>query len=75
VEPTVPPGPPAEPEPARLMTAQEVADRLGVSSALVLRWAHEGLLRSIRLPGPGGDTLRFRPEDVAGWLTDGSADA
>lgn len=48
--------------PARLLSAKQVADRLGVRTERVRELAREGHLRSIRLTALGNH--RFRPEDV-----------
>jgi excisionase family DNA binding protein len=56
---------------ARLLTAREVAEMVGVRSAeTVLRWTREGKLPAIRLPG---GALRYRESDLEAccdaWLT------
>jgi excisionase family DNA binding protein len=48
-----------------LLTARAVADLLGVSSETVLRWTRRGELPGIRLPG---GAIRFREEEIDGWL-------
>ena len=48
-----------------LLTARQVADRLGVSTETVLRWTRRGDLPGFRLPG---GALRFREDDLAEWL-------
>jgi excisionase family DNA binding protein len=58
-----------------LLTTTEVARRLRVSVATVNRYAREGDLRAIVLPG---GQRRYRPEDVDALLvpaepTDGAA--
>ena len=50
---------------ARLLTAREVADLLGVSTESVLRWTRAGKLPAIRLPG---GALRYRDADLEVWL-------
>ena len=52
----------------RLLTAREVAERLGVSAETVLRYTRAGELRGIRLPGTTRGRLRYRPEEVEAWL-------
>jgi excisionase family DNA binding protein len=47
-----------------LLTAREVADRLGLTPATVLRWARAGELPGFRL----GRALRFREADLEAWL-------
>jgi excisionase family DNA binding protein len=49
-----------------LLTARQVADRLGVSAETVLRWTRRGDLPGFRLPG---GALRFREDDLDEWLT------
>lgn len=51
----------------RLLTARDVAGRLGVSAETVLRWTRAGTLPAIRLPG---GALRYREADLDGWLAD-----
>jgi excisionase family DNA binding protein len=48
-----------------LLTARQVADRLGVSAETVLRWTRRGELPGFRLPG---GALRFREDDLDQWL-------
>ena len=48
-----------------LLTARQVADRLGVSTETVLRWTRRGDLPGFRLPG---GALRFREDDLEHWL-------
>jgi len=43
------------------LTASQVADRLGVHQATVIRWADEGRLPYYLTPG---GRRRFRPEDI-----------
>ena len=50
---------------ARLLTAREVADVLGVSSETVLRWTRRGDLAAIRLPS---GAIRYREADLDAWL-------
>lgn len=50
---------------ARLITARELAGRLGVSSETVLRWARRGDIPAIKLPGGG---IRFDENEVERWL-------
>lgn len=49
----------------RLLTAREVAERLGVSSETVLRYVRKGILPAIRLPG---GAIRFREDWLEDWL-------
>ncbi len=58
-------------EPA-LLTTGEVADRCGVSTATVRRWATAGQLKSVRLPG---GHRRYTPEAVDAVLTLDCTDA
>ena len=51
----------------RLLTAREVADELGVTTRTVLRWTRAGVLPGYRI---GGRALRFRADEVAGWLAE-----
>lgn len=51
-----------------LLTARQVADRLGVTAETVLRWTRAGDLPAIRLPGTVRGRLRYRPDDVAAWI-------
>jgi excisionase family DNA binding protein len=48
-----------------LLTARELAERLGVSAETVLRWTRRGELPAIRLPG---GAIRFQENQVDGWF-------
>ena len=48
-----------------LLTAREVAGRLGVSTETALRWTRNEVLPGFRLPG---GALRYREADIADWL-------
>jgi excisionase family DNA binding protein len=50
---------------ARLLTAREVSEGLGVSAETVLRWTRRGELPAIRLPG---GAIRYRADDLDDWL-------
>lgn len=50
--------------PSRLLTLQDAADLMNVSSRFVRAAAHEGLITTVRL----GRLVRFRPEDVEAYL-------
>ncbi len=50
---------------SRLLTTREVADRLGLSSATVLRRWRAGELPGYRL---GSNVLRFDEGDIESWL-------
>lgn len=56
----------------RLRTARDVAELLGVSTETVLRWTRRGELSAIRLPG---GALRYRRDEIEGWLEARSTDA
>ncbi len=49
----------------RLLTAREVADRLGVSTETVLRWTRRGEMPAFKLPG---GAIRYRDVDLDDWL-------
>ena len=49
----------------RLLTAREVAHRLGMSAETVLRWRRRGELPGRVLPG---GAIRFRQDDLEAWL-------
>jgi excisionase family DNA binding protein len=49
----------------RLLTAREVAERLNVSPAAILRWAARGELPSFKFPG---GAVRFDPDALDHWL-------
>ena len=51
--------------PPRLLTLQDAADLLNVSSRFVRAAAHEGLITTVRL----GRLVRFRQEDLEAYLT------
>ena len=52
--------------PARLLAVGEVARFLGVHSSTVRRWEKRGLLKSYAIGL--GNNLRFKQEDVLGFL-------
>jgi excisionase family DNA binding protein len=49
----------------RLLTARELAERLGVSTETVLRWARRGRLPAVYL---SSRAIRFREADIDAWL-------
>jgi excisionase family DNA binding protein len=49
----------------RLLTARDVAERLGVSPETVLRWTRRGDLPAFRLPS---GQIRYREDDLEAWL-------
>jgi excisionase family DNA binding protein len=49
----------------RLVTARQVAERLGVNVETVLRWTRRGELPAIRLPG---GALRYDEDELDAWL-------
>ncbi|MHB1064216.1 MAG: excisionase family DNA-binding protein [Georgenia sp.] len=52
------------PQPIRLLTMGEAADRLGVSTRFVRMAVRDGLISTVRL----GRLVRFRPEDVEQYI-------
>jgi len=54
----------------RLLTGRQVADRLGVSTKTVLRWALDGQLPSIRL---SSRAIRFPEDALDAWLMERTA--
>jgi excisionase family DNA binding protein len=52
----------------RLLTAREVAELLGLSTATVLDWFEAGRLPGFRLGGRKGGPVRFRREEVEAVL-------
>ena len=48
----------------RLLTARDVADRLGLSTETVLSWVRRGDLPAFRL----GRAIRFREDELDAWL-------
>jgi excisionase family DNA binding protein len=51
----------------RLLTAREVAARLGVSTETVLRWTRARKLPGFRMPG---GALRYLDEELEAWLAE-----
>jgi excisionase family DNA binding protein len=49
----------------RLVTARELAELLGISTATVLDWWEAGRLPGFKL---NGHAVRFRPSEVETWL-------
>jgi excisionase family DNA binding protein len=52
----------------RLLTAREVAERLGFSTDTVLRWTREGKLRGYRVSGTKHGRLRYDEDDLEAQL-------
>lgn len=50
-----------------LLTARQVAELLGVSTATVLRWTREDKLPGFRLPS---GAIRYRDADIQRWVED-----
>jgi len=48
-----------------LLTAREVAERLGISVTTALRWTRRGELPGFRLPG---GALRYEEDELEAWL-------
>jgi excisionase family DNA binding protein len=57
---------------ARLLTARDLAERLGVSTETILRWTRRGELPAVRLPG---GAIRYREEELEAWLDERAAPA
>lgn len=55
----------------RLLTAREVAEHLGVSPDVLLRWVRASKIPAVKLPGGG---IRFREEDLEEWLEEHSTE-
>jgi excisionase family DNA binding protein len=51
-----------------LLTARQVADRLGFSVDTVLRWTREGKLRGYRISGTAHGRLRYLEDDLEALL-------
>lgn len=49
----------------RLLTAREVADRLGVSTGALLRWTRAGLVPAVKLPS---GAVRYERAQIDAWL-------
>lgn len=64
---------PTEPDPTgveRLLTAQEIADRLRVSDKWIYKAAADRKLPSVKM----GRYLRFRAADVQSWIERGGTE-
>jgi excisionase family DNA binding protein len=48
----------------RLLTASELADRLGFAAGTIVDWAERGTIPAFKL----GGRLRFRESEVLAWL-------
>jgi excisionase family DNA binding protein len=58
----------------RLLTARQVAARLGLSAETILRWTRRSDLPGFKLPG---GAIRYREADIDAWLAEhatGAAD-
>jgi excisionase family DNA binding protein len=49
----------------RLLTARELANRLGVSTGALLRWTRAGKVPAAKLPS---GAVRYDPERITAWL-------
>jgi excisionase family DNA binding protein len=49
----------------RLLTARELAERLGVSTGALLRWTRAGKVPAVKLPS---GAVRYLPEQIDAWL-------
>ena len=49
----------------RLLSARELADRLGVSTGALLRWTRGGQVPAVKLPS---GAVRYVPERIDAWL-------
>ena len=52
---------------SRLLTASEVGELLGFSTATILRWSRTGKLPSIQMPG---GAIRFQEDQLDTWLVE-----
>jgi len=48
----------------KLLTPQELADKLGVETSTIYHWSHIGFIPRIKL----GNLLRFRWSSICKWL-------
>ena len=56
---------PRRPEPAQLLTIDEVAEYLQIPVATLYQWRHKGMgPKALKL----GRHLRYRPDEVEAWL-------
>jgi excisionase family DNA binding protein len=53
----------------RLLTARELATRLGVSTGALLRWTRDGKVPGVKLPS---GAVRYVPEQIDRWLAERS---
>lgn len=53
-----------------MLTARDVADRLGFSIDTVLRWTREGKLRGYRISGTAHGRLRYLEDDLEELLAE-----
>jgi excisionase family DNA binding protein len=51
----------------RLLTARQLADRLGVSAGALLRWTRAGEVPAVKLPS---GAIRYRPDAIEAWLAE-----
>lgn len=49
---------------SKLMTVEELADKLSMKKSTLYQWTHEGFIPHIKM----GKLLRFRWSDVERWL-------
>ena len=48
----------------RLLTPDEIAEKLGVKTSTIYQWTHQGYIPHVKL----GRFVRFRETEVQGWL-------
>ena len=50
-----------------ILRQNEAAERLGITSATLLKWVNAGYIRPVKVDGMGGVARWFRVEDVANF--------
>lgn len=53
----------------RLLTARELADRLGISTGALLRWTRARKVPAVKLPS---GAVRYVPKEIDEWLAERS---
>lgn len=53
---------------SKLLTAQEVADKLSIHRDTVRKWAKKGKLKGIRLGDGSRCSIRFWESDIEEWI-------
>jgi excisionase family DNA binding protein len=54
----------------KLLTPNEMAERLGVKPSTIYRWTHEGFIPYVKM----GRFVRFKTKDIEKWVDERATD-